>query len=945
MLIQIVHLLIMVIFCFCFSIYFVVKHSRFSGDSFKEKCEAVIIFMLFFTVSSSIAFYFLEYFIFQKVLLTSSSLGNSFVGNSFFIGFVLFALFGILSVRIFSEYEFHSLGSDRIVFKRTLPLPLFMHKFVWLFEMFSFILFGDRYLVIQALEITCLPREVIRYAQRPPISQETFKGTRNQGYEYEDILAYLKKCRQGAHEISISDNGTVKVRRYVFGTSRRMRKAIEDARTALTRMRGSLESLSFEVESDIVSEKELSAMTSKPEFVGYGLNNSVLCVQRISPEISSYDTRFVSIIFIEGQPEHKAYREMTQHDQFIRHCLSLQVELTFVTNFKSLDVNEKKLKHLVNEFNNAASGNKDLMNILETQILEESLEYPTGMQFGFTKASTYVLVSAKDEEMCRGKTIDIENSINTIYSGIHYSVKTSILEGRKLKRAHERVGLKLSLGKETKLSVFRLSSLTHLPEKPIRGIESKYIPEFEIPLEISNVDECIEIGQVVFREKPLQPLRLKLEDLRRSTTVIGLIGSGKTCFTKNMVLEVSNKFPMIDWIAFDFKSEYTQLLPLLSCEVINDVIILAPGSEHAPLQINIFDPHDLSSEEHADRVFSLIREVYSTMFQQDIDLSVQMERVLKDVLDDYIADPTARIKGFEGFLQALDDYAIAHKNKFSYIEKTVTALNNRLKKFMRGILKKIFDVSDSNVSFDDLLQKKVIVDLGYMQSKQVPKDDVRFLMNFLVKLYGAYAIKRGLQQRLRNLIIVEECQFLVPELYRKQTSIDATPTEDLSILLRAYGVGFVFVGTRPIFAENSLANSYTIISFQLTKDAELLQKYMILDERQVNYLKRMKSQECLVFSPTLKYPTRVRANDFKGSDITEERIRTRNFLNYPDLYKTVVSDTNQNHVKNLEGFVKTIACEECPLKEATKDKNFRNKTCMECYCTTQQTAINEGGEF
>ena len=239
----------------------------------------------------------------------------------------------------------------------------------------------------------------------------------------------------------------------------------------------------------------------------------------------------------------------------------------------------------------------------------------------------------------------------------------------------------------------------------------------------------------------------------------------------------------------------------------------------------------------------------------------------------------------------------------------------------------------------------MIIDLGYLQSQRVPKDDIRFLMNFLVRLYGAHAIKRGLQHQLRNLIVIEECQFLVPELYRKQTSIDATPTEELSILLRAYGVGFIFVGTRPLFAENSLANSYTIISFQLTKDAELLQKYMTLDAKQVDYLKRISSQECLIFSPTLKYPTLVRVNDFKGSNVTESTIQTRNLFNYPKLYECMTSKTRK-HVKNPANTVNVISCEKCASKEEMDDcNNFRNKSCVECYEKTQETAISEGGGF
>ncbi len=903
--------------------------------------------MLFFTFCSSVAIYFLNYFIFKNRLpqfhFASLSLGTKVFDYPFVITSVLFALICVFGVRIFSEYEFYSLGSNRIVFQRKLPLPGFICKFMWLFGIVAFFMFQDRYFVIQALEIKSLSREVMNYAQRPSIFQDVSKSTNFQKYENEDISAYLKKCKQGAHEISIQEGGIIKIRRYVFGTGRRENTAIEAAQSALNRMKGSLESLTFEVESEIVSEKELSAFTVLPKFSRYGQDRSVLYVQGISQIISSYDIRYVSIIAVEGQPEQKLHREITQHDQFIRHCLSLQAEIKFVTNFKGFNISEKELEQIITDSNDTALINEPV-NFFKSHKKQGSLEYLNEMQPGFTKVSTYVLVSAKDEEICRRVTLDIENSLNTIYSGVHYGIKTFILEGRKLKRAYKRAGMKLSIENETKMNIFHLSPFTNLPEKPVRGIDSNYIPEFEIPLEVTDIVEGIEIGHVISRDKILQPLKVKIEDFRRNTTVIGLIGSGKTCLTKNIILELSSEFPLIDWIIFDYKSEYTQLLPLFPREILNDILIFAPGSEYAPLQINIFDPCGFSPEEHADRVFSLIREVYSTMFQQDIDLSVQMERVLKDVLDEYIADPTARLNGFKGFLKALDYYAIQYKNKFSYLEKTVTALHNRLNKFIRGVLKEIFDVSRSNISFDELIQKKVIIDLGFLQSQRVPKDDIRFLMNILVRLYGAYSIKRGLQHQLHNLIVVEECQFLVPELYRKQTSIDATPTEDLSIILRAYGVGFVFVGTRPLFAENSLANSYTIISFQLTKDAELLQKYMNLDERQVNYLKRIRPQECLIFSPTLKHPTRIRTNDFKSSSVDEEAIRSHNLLNYPNLYESMPSYSKE-YVRRITNTVKSTTCAECTADEFVEPfECLCNKSSMECCKTTHKTAMGEGGD-
>jgi len=85
------------------------------------------------------------------------------------------------------------MGSDYIVFHRRVPLPDFLHKVEHFFSFVPFFLFGDRYLVIKALEITHIPREIIRREQRPIILQENFQSTGIRKYEYEDIAAYLRK--------------------------------------------------------------------------------------------------------------------------------------------------------------------------------------------------------------------------------------------------------------------------------------------------------------------------------------------------------------------------------------------------------------------------------------------------------------------------------------------------------------------------------------------------------------------------------------------------------------------------------------------------------------------------------------------------------------------------------------------------------------------------------
>jgi len=103
--------------------------------------------------------------------------GRTFANNSLFFAFALFILCSVFVLNIFSEYEFHSIGSDTIVFRRRIPLPYILQKLAWFFDILSFLLLGDKYLVIKAIEITRLPREIIRRAQRPIILQENFQST------------------------------------------------------------------------------------------------------------------------------------------------------------------------------------------------------------------------------------------------------------------------------------------------------------------------------------------------------------------------------------------------------------------------------------------------------------------------------------------------------------------------------------------------------------------------------------------------------------------------------------------------------------------------------------------------------------------------------------------------------------------------------------------------
>lgn len=856
------------------------------------------------TLKKGIAFSVLCYPVILLVLLAIKTIlfTQIHLEHKLVLGACLLTVLCIITIRQLGRYKFYRIESHFIIFKKKLPLGI---------SCLSSVLWGDTYRVMSVVEVEELPRERIRFKQRPFHKEEHFRRMGVEEYQSE-VGSYLKRCDEGVAEIQLLHTRDIRmnVRRYAIVSGRLYNSTKKSAEESLNYLCGALKALPFHLKTRIMSSQELYKLFDcLPIHAVKGKDKDILELGEGITGTSEY----LGIVYLKGVPEIDAFAEESQNDRLIRACLDFNAQITFVVNFKKGKVVKEKEKYI----------ELDADTSLSSKGLGTMLKYPreratasdmvVAQVEGYPRVSAYLVIKTTTEAKCKRYLHEVEGIVHSIWSGMHFAPEVVIMSGRALKKAYHQAMVRSSLMNASQMSIMRLKALVHYPELPHGvGIDANFIPEFELPVQdIFHLNEGLTIGQVLVEGESVQELLLEVEDLRRSMTVLGLIGTGKTCFTKNLVVELSRNAPQVNWIVFDYKSEYSQLLSEVPDEVVKDILVLVPSSEYAPLKMNLFDPCGISAEDHADRIFSLIREVYSSMFQQDINLSVQMERILKNVLDEYIADEGSRIKGFEGFLHALDEYHIVHKKEFDALGKTVTALHNRLEKFTRGALKKIFNVSKSNITISELLEKKVIIDLGYLQSQHVPKDDIRFLMNLLARLCGDYAIKRGLQQRLCNLIIVEECQFLVPELYRKQTSIDATTTEDLSIILRAYGVGFVFIGTRPLFAENSLANSYTIVSFQLTKDAETLQKYMNLDEKQLSYLKRMRRQECLVFSPTLRYPTRVRVKDFEGEDFSKDAIERHNKQYHPGLYESPHEALEE--VKIKAGEIKSFFCRVCGL--------------------------------
>jgi len=286
--------------------------------------------------------------------------------------------------------------------------------------------------------------------------------------------------------------------------------------------------------------------------------------------------------------------------------------------------------------------------------------------------------------------------------------------------------------------------------------------------------------------------------------------------------------------------------------------------------------------------------------------------VCKEVIRKVVANP--KLRSLESFTQELKNFAKENMSKNRTIVMTVTALMNRFDKFRHGVLKKVLDVKKSNINFDNLMEKKVIIDLSFLLAAGGAKEDVRLLMNLILKYVIDKALKRGITDDLKHIVIIEDSQLLVPSIFREvpETSL----VEDIPLLLRGVGESLITIATRPEISSDIIANSAVKITFKSPYDSQKIAKYQNLSEDQEKYLRVMPKREAIVTFPNFQFPFRIFTEYFNyDKKIDERKIKMNSYLP-----KEVQKETQQNvEKKNL---IKTSRFHNNLTK--IKDKNSKD---------------------
>jgi hypothetical protein len=568
---------------------------------------------------------------------------------------------------------------------------------------------------------------------------------------------------------------------------------------------------------------------------------AILGTPKLNPlfrrRFASFGNEFVSVILVRGIPG--ADSEGTQLDKLIHALTELEIRGTFVVHCSRI---RNRLWRLPRGRRDT-DVNRDSLRAFPANRQRLGLQMGDEQALGCWRVSAYLVVRTRDSELHLSKVKSAKIVLETTFLNPAQPIKTTILTGQSLRSAMVRVLRRDAVGRTGVLSSRQVSLLVHLPQQAQPGVYRKYSAEFEVPPE--RLTE-IALFNAMKNDRVFYPVGIDLSHLTTHMVVVGQTGKGKTRFVGNLLQQVQ-KYPGVGITILDWKGEYRSLVNT----------VYAVGTEDCPLRINLFETHGIKNvEEYVQDLVGLLRELMGANVESS--LSTQMERILRESLVEYLRRGSGNYEGYEAFLHS---WIRDHEEQFSQPESSIAGLLNRFGGLFRGRLGRIFNTQATTRDLSALLRDRVCFDLSKLAAYS--KEDARLFLNTLLMVLRTYLFQEA-SDRLRYLVIAEEAQYLIPEVFAKRSTAEASPAEDIALFQRAYGVGLVAVSTRPnLISRNILANSGCKILFQCPLDSDLLGDMVNLSPEQRQYLSQMPDRVVLAQLPWFEHPFKAQTREFQ----------------------------------------------------------------------------------
>ncbi len=257
------------------------------------------------------------------------------------------------------------------------------------------------------------------------------------------------------------------------------------------------------------------------------------------------------------------------------------------------------------------------------------------------------------------------------------------------------------------------------------------------------------------------------------------------------------------------------------------------------------------------------------------------------------------------------------------LHQTLISIQNRIRRFSVGPLKKIF-ATRYNVNIKNLLDKNVIIDLSTIIKLRGEKEDALFFLNMILKYLWDENLTRGSYNftDIKHVTIVEDVQYFAPSDLSSQTKLSSY-LEDIVLLQRGTGECLISLATRPKVSEEILANCGVLIIFKNHMQRRLICELLNLEEESGEFLSFLEGGQCIIRLSSLKRPFLLNVPYIKRDWLTRGDVNRNNKL----VLKKYNDQDNNNNKKDHTSSKKKLkkSKEDIPaIKVTNRDENKRD---------------------
>ncbi|MBI3840618.1 MAG: ATP-binding protein, partial [Thaumarchaeota archaeon] len=367
-------------------------------------------------------------------------------------------------------------------------------------------------------------------------------------------------------------------------------------------------------------------------------------------------------------------------------------------------------------------------------------------------------------------------------------------------------------------------------------------PEFYVPNSAESGREGILLGTVRSRGSDLHDFRLRLDDLKRHTAILGMTGSGKSTTCGIIVRQVSEAgLPVM---ILDWHSEYGPVIQKLGGRII------APGQDSFSINPLEVGP-DTDPSEHIAMVSDIFSDIYHFTHPQAYMFRNALQKRLSETGPEEVPTITALVKTIE-----------AYPLRSAYDNETKVALLRRLVPLTQGQAGRALG-GPGRVTLEELVGEVVSFELAHLRDIQTRA----VFCDMVLKMLYEQRVRR--KSGLEHLTVVEEARNVAPT---RRSEDPPSVGERMISELRKFGEAMLFVAQFPSqIATEVVKNSGTKIIHRIAwpEDVSMIGDAMTLDPKQREHLTRLKVGEAVISVTRMPRPILVQVNG--GSVPSPER--------------------------------------------------------------------------